>query len=356
MAQTLTDQGAVRMHEANTLPSQEQALQGLGGKTSGVSDAAQSDASIALANLRSSSGSSFHEAPANPEKAASNLVVAGQKKMAKTPFSMHQTGHPLQSVSQNTDGAASSASIVKVMQRTLPGTYVSAEVNDRGRSNDAGFPGKGQPAPDRIAMAPENRHFGTAAAPRTGLIQTATAPQSDTSRATATTAAQTDFVTETEFSPDLALDQQRAGTVTSSSTPMRTEIHHHVARQLAEAMFQNGNKPVELTLSPEELGRVRLSIKSAEHGIVVSVLAERTETLDLMRRHIDELRQEFQDLGYRDITFSFGESSHPETGTDADNPEERAWADTPGTGVIDQADTETIHLSTGPLSGLDLRL
>ena len=41
--------------------------------------------------------------------------------------------------------------------------------------------------------------------------------------------------------------------------------------------------------------------------ITMTVLAERSETLDLMRRHSDQLAQELRQLGYGTINFSFGQ-------------------------------------------------
>ena len=87
-----------------------------------------------------------------------------------------------------------------------------------------------------------------------------------------------------------------------------------------------------------------------ENGITVTVLAERPETNDLMRRHIDVLNQEFKALGYEDISFAFGEAPQDHAGqeTRADGSKVQ---ETP---LDDSQDhrTKTAH----PSSGLDLRL
>ncbi|MZQ90293.1 hypothetical protein GVY41_14500 [Frigidibacter albus] len=75
--------------------------------------------------------------------------------------------------------------------------------------------------------------------------------------------------------------------------------------QLAAAVTRFPDRPVELTLSPEELGRVRLTLSTSEAGLVLSVTAERPETLDLMRRNIDQLARDFRELGFTDLSFSF---------------------------------------------------
>lgn len=75
--------------------------------------------------------------------------------------------------------------------------------------------------------------------------------------------------------------------------------------QLAEAVARFPDRPVELTLSPEELGRVRLTLSTSDAGLVLTVSAERPETLDLMRRNIDQLARDFREIGFSDLSFSF---------------------------------------------------
>ncbi|MGJ8618572.1 MAG: flagellar hook-length control protein FliK [Sulfitobacter sp.] len=142
----------------------------------------------------------------------------------------------------------------------------------------------------------------------------------------------------------------------TSVTPQRTELPQHIARQLAEVTHHLPSRPVEITLRPEELGRVRLSVTPSEHGIIVNVLAERPETLDLMRRHIGALAQEFQGLGYEDIAFSFSNAEqNPSNNEAAQSPESHKdqTAQDHGDGV--EKNTQ-IHLTIGAATGLDLRL
>ena len=108
-----------------------------------------------------------------------------------------------------------------------------------------------------------------------------------------------------DFPIDALSDAPRASTPLSPTLLNRPELPSQVARQLADVMHQQPNRPVELALNPVELGRVRMSITADDGGIIVHVLAERPETLDLLRRNIDQLGREFQSLGYESITFSF---------------------------------------------------
>lgn len=88
----------------------------------------------------------------------------------------------------------------------------------------------------------------------------------------------------------------------------QSELARQVAVQLATAATTDG-RSVDLRLNPEELGRVRLLMSPSEGGISVAIMAERGETLDLMRRHINLLENEFREMGYDDVKFSFGPSS-----------------------------------------------
>ena len=95
--------------------------------------------------------------------------------------------------------------------------------------------------------------------------------------------------------------------------PSVADLGALVSRQLADAVALSPNRRVELTLAPEELGRVRMTLHSTEVGITVSVQAERPETLELLRRNIDQLARDFRDLGYSSIGFSFGDRPQGQT-------------------------------------------
>jgi len=78
--------------------------------------------------------------------------------------------------------------------------------------------------------------------------------------------------------------------------------------QIAAAIQKGGPglKPgIELMLSPQELGPVRLTFTQSETGVTVNVHADRAETLELLRRNIDSLAQEFLDIGYESAEFTF---------------------------------------------------
>jgi flagellar hook-length control protein FliK len=83
----------------------------------------------------------------------------------------------------------------------------------------------------------------------------------------------------------------------------------NVAHQIAAEVAPTGSGKTEILLDPAELGRVRLSLQAADHTISIHIHADRTETAELMRRHIDQLIHEFRAIGYQDVRFSFAEQS-----------------------------------------------
>ena len=132
------------------------------------------------------------------------------------------------------------------------------------------------------------------------------------------------------------------------------EIPRHVARQLVEAARQLPERPVELTLNPTELGRVRLTFTLTDGGINVAVLAERGETMDLMRRHIETLAQEFRDLGYADVGIQF--SQNGQGGADQDSANAQTRPNAIQATMSELETTIPAKVSLEPSSGLDLRL
>lgn len=83
-------------------------------------------------------------------------------------------------------------------------------------------------------------------------------------------------------------------------------LPRHIGRQMAEMVTRVREGAVEIALDPPELGRLRMQIATVDQSLVISVSAERGETMEMIRRHIQELGEQFRDLGYEDISFSFG--------------------------------------------------
>lgn len=156
-------------------------------------------------------------------------------------------------------------------------------------------------------------------------------------------------------------DVRTAETLTARaeiSAHLRAELPRHIAVQLADVARLQPDRPVELTLSPEELGRLRLTFSGDMSAMTVSVNVERPETLDLMRRHVDLLAQEMRDIGYGEVSFSFEQSGAETGGRSGNIPTGSPFS------ACDEAEEDTIaSLAASPLqlnlsdhTGVDIRL
>ncbi len=68
-----------------------------------------------------------------------------------------------------------------------------------------------------------------------------------------------------------------------------------------------GTGQIDLRLSPEELGGVRMQIHCDGSDLRVLIVAERSETLDLLRRNGAALLSEFADAGFGRTTLDFAQ-------------------------------------------------
>lgn len=146
----------------------------------------------------------------------------------------------------------------------------------------------------------------------------------------------------------------QTSTLALSQVLGRAETPSMIARQMAEALQKLPDRPVEISLNPSELGRVRMSITAAEAGITVGVLAERPETLDLMRRNIEQLTREFQSLGYENINFTFAEGETRQSFGGERNPS--SGQTTTNLELETHQDTQTGQPSLIASTGVDIRL
>jgi flagellar hook-length control protein FliK len=164
--------------------------------------------------------------------------------------------------------------------------------------------------------------------------------------------------------PESAIGIERSGsaqpapaTPTVATPGAAAPLSPHTLRQVAEAVQHLPNRPVEITLSPEELGRVRLSVSAQDAGLSLTVLAERPETLDLLRRNIDQLQREFQQLGYEDVTFSFSGQEHGDASDgSAESEDKTSTPHTARSGEADRVGPPPVVLMLGSDGALDIRL
>lgn len=131
-----------------------------------------------------------------------------------------------------------------------------------------------------------------------------------------------------------------------------------VAAQLASATAQHqADGTIEVNLSPQELGRVRMVIHHDGTIMNVAIHADRPDTLDLMRRHADVLAQEFRAQGYSGTAFAFSGGDGGAAGGQNRPPVPDAPPRSASSAVA--VDTPQVRATPGMRStaeGLDLRL
>lgn len=124
-----------------------------------------------------------------------------------------------------------------------------------------------------------------------------------------------------------------------ASTPQgsaRSAVAHAVVSQIAEAVLRERNGDIEVTLTPEDLGKLHLSIRATETGHVVNIWAERPETLEAARRSAEYLQRELRDNGFGEATLSFS--------GDGDTAKQQASAKVSGTHANAPASHQDLEL------------
>ncbi|MEJ8562638.1 flagellar hook-length control protein FliK [Yoonia sp. GPGPB17] len=201
------------------------------------------------------------------------------------------------------------------------------------------------PAPP-LATKPAASSLAPAQPPAVALAQAAAQPSRDTAEKVVKASLSEVTITSAPL-------ERQAGVATMQTSPaavVTPDAARHVAAQVALAVTSTPGKTTEIALNPEELGRVRLSLSAADGAIVLNVTAERPETQDLLRRHMDLLAQEFRQLGYTSISFSFGEQQGQA------RPEEPLMEETTGRNVQEEV-SEIANIPPGPpTAGLDIRI
>jgi flagellar hook-length control protein FliK len=144
------------------------------------------------------------------------------------------------------------------------------------------------------------------------------------------------------------LDRRGQTLVQFSAGSASADQARQIANQLSAAVSKGTDGTTEVRLNPEELGRVRLTLSGNEASMVVAITIERPETQELMRKHMDQLAQEFRSMGFNDTTFTFTDDSKNGAKSQSDQQSETSFA--PAESVIEET------LVTLVKEGLDLRL
>jgi hypothetical protein len=149
-----------------------------------------------------------------------------------------------------------------------------------------------------------------------------------------------------------------APTLTPTTPPpgVPANLPANLPADIAALVSARPDGPVELRLSPEELGRLHLHLLSDGDTLRVTVLVERPETLDLLRRHADLLIHEIRAAGFAGGSFTFAGWGGGQAGGNAEGaPAPAIRPDLPEGGFHNPAITGS-GCAAAPATGLDLRL
>lgn len=131
-----------------------------------------------------------------------------------------------------------------------------------------------------------------------------------------------------------------------------------VIRQIADAVVTTRDDRIEIALSPEELGRVRLVVTGSERAPHVTVWVERPEVMDLIRRNAAMLQSHFDEAGLNGAALEFreegrGRKDHPDRSA-TDLPDAVPAAEMSG-----QIIAHAVRLGSATMAGdrrIDIRL
>lgn len=125
-----------------------------------------------------------------------------------------------------------------------------------------------------------------------------------------------------------------------------------ISMQLAEAVQRGHDGSIDISLRPEELGRLRMSLQPGDGTMHIVLQADRAETMDLLRRHIATLQQEFLAMGYENFSFEFSSNDNAQSESGPETQEDSVNDDV--TGASGAAPSpQSLHRYAG---GLDLRV
>nr|WP_254429082.1 MULTISPECIES: flagellar hook-length control protein FliK [unclassified Ruegeria] len=143
--------------------------------------------------------------------------------------------------------------------------------------------------------------------------------------------------------------------LSAPSASARAELARAIAGQLAATIqTRPGTGITEIALNPEELGRVSIVLNGRDDGLHMTIALERPETLELMRRHISVLSEEFQKLGYGALSFDLGTASDADTGGANTKETESGSVFEPKKGDSD-VQTDSLPQILVPSRGIDMR-
>ena len=120
---------------------------------------------------------------------------------------------------------------------------------------------------------------------------------------------------EVQFS--IKIERQSIEHIQSIRAPAApAPVANQITTQLPQLLTKAEKQTVELRLDPPELGRVTIHLTTHDQQVTAQVVAERVQTVDLMRQHADLLTATLARAGFSEANLSFqqgqGEGQKPE--------------------------------------------
>jgi len=119
---------------------------------------------------------------------------------------------------------------------------------------------------------------------------------------------------EVQFS--IKIQPQRFESIQAPHTnPAPATMAKQISAQLPHLLSKADKQTVELRLDPPELGRVTIHLTTHDQQVTAQVVAERVQTVDLMRQHVELLTATLARAGFSqaDLSFQQGQSDRRES-------------------------------------------
>ena len=140
----------------------------------------------------------------------------------------------------------------------------------------------------------------------------------------------------------------------SSSAPTPAALAGVLPQIQAAVSTRHGRETVEVRLDPPDLGRLRIEFNVENGDTIKAVLsAERSETLDFLKRNIVDLENQLKQAGFASIDFEFSDTQRQFDADDTESSEFDA-AQLDGAPPLDLR--QKIYLSPREFARLDLLL
>lgn len=216
--------------------------------------------------------------------------------------------------------------------------------------------------PELARVAPARPDGGTAAMPQvSGPVSVFLPSLPDPTAAQVPFTDQSVLTGDEKLAPLIGPDgssTRAAGTLDGlTQRPAIQTLPQATSQQIAQAtetIRLQGGGTIEVSLSPEELGNVRITMHRNEAGYQIAIVADRDDTLNLLRRHADTLDAAFRDLDLGQTDISFGQGGGDRK-SDPSPTESSVYAVDERIGQIVQIG-HLNRLASGGTARLDLKL